>query len=552
MTVFFQLLIFNFVLSFSGRGLLVIIYKFIFRKKFDDELKIFGIPIYLFYSIIFLFFLGNITFLVNFFTKIFSSNLFFLISILFLANIFNKVKIPLTYLIYHVFSIFFISISSYSVGLSYDAGLYHLNTQGWMKFEKLVFGLSNLHVRYGYSSLYDFIGVNFNQTENFIYLHYLNLTFLVFLFVLILYMFLNTDSNYYKAVSILVLVFGILDNFGLGGGKNGFFEIEGITKYDTSFAVILFVTNLFIGKIINQKSYELIEIHFLIFLILFLVQMRPTGLLPALFFLIIILIIDKTKFFKIITSRVTIFFLFLSSFWLLKNLIVSGCLIFPIEALCFENLRWYEANYAMNESRSIRESLRAFNIQNNLNINLNNWFEKNEYNRTSFLNFILSFLIIFIFKKLLFQQKKINIYMTYFYFYSLLLILFWFFTAPDFRFGIGILLTSIISLSLSSSEIRPTINSKNLIFLFLPLFFLCIASVPRLDNYRLFLGDPFKQISVQDLNVITYIERVDSYGVFTENGSEQCWQNIECTPSYSPKVNKGNLFNYVIFEQRNN
>ena len=119
----------------------------------------------------------------------------------------------------------------------------------------------------------------------------------------------------------------------------------------------------------------------------------------------------------------------------------------------------------MNESRSIRESLRAFNIQNNLNINLNNWFEKNEYNRTSFLNFILSFLIIFIFKKLLFKQKKINIYMTYFYFYSLLLILFWFFTAPDFRFGIGILLTSIISLSLSSSEIRPTINSKNLIFI---------------------------------------------------------------------------------------
>ena len=92
MTDFFQLLIFNFVLSFSGRGLLVIIYKFIFRKKFDDELKIFGIPIYLFYSIIFLFFLGNITFLVNFFTKIFSSNLFFLISILFFANIFNKVK----------------------------------------------------------------------------------------------------------------------------------------------------------------------------------------------------------------------------------------------------------------------------------------------------------------------------------------------------------------------------------------------------------------------------------------------------------------------------
>ena len=38
MTVFFQLLIFNFVLSFSGRGLLVIILN-LFRKSLMTNLK---------------------------------------------------------------------------------------------------------------------------------------------------------------------------------------------------------------------------------------------------------------------------------------------------------------------------------------------------------------------------------------------------------------------------------------------------------------------------------------------------------------------------------
>ena len=33
--------------------------------------------------------------------------------------------------------------------------------------------------------------------------------------------------------------FGFLDNFGINGGKNGFIEIEGITKYDTVFTNIV-------------------------------------------------------------------------------------------------------------------------------------------------------------------------------------------------------------------------------------------------------------------------------------------------------------------------
>ena len=37
--------------------------------------------------------------------------------------------------------------------------------------------------------------------------------------------------------AIFVSIFGFLDNFGFGGGKNSFIEIQGIAKYDTSFAI---------------------------------------------------------------------------------------------------------------------------------------------------------------------------------------------------------------------------------------------------------------------------------------------------------------------------
>ena len=40
-------------------------------------------------------------------------------------------------------------------------------------------------------------------------------------------------------MSSLAIVFGILDNFGSGGGRNGFIDIESVTKQDTPFAIVL-------------------------------------------------------------------------------------------------------------------------------------------------------------------------------------------------------------------------------------------------------------------------------------------------------------------------
>ena len=47
---------------------------------------------------------------------------------------------------------------------------------------------------------------------------------------------------------------------------------------------------------------------------------------------------------SLIKNKVIIFSLIFCSLFLTKNLINSGCLIFPVEQVCFKNLKWYDYN----------------------------------------------------------------------------------------------------------------------------------------------------------------------------------------------------------------
>ena len=81
----------------------------------------------------------------------------------------NLCKIPLPNIkkldkkstIYFIVNPFLLGISSYGISIAQDAGLYHLNAQSWIINEKVNFGLTNLHLRYGHSSIFEYISSNF-------------------------------------------------------------------------------------------------------------------------------------------------------------------------------------------------------------------------------------------------------------------------------------------------------------------------------------------------------------------------------------------------------
>jgi len=67
-----------------------------------------------------------------------------------------------------------------SLGPKYDGGLYHLPHQLWLRSEPIVIGLANLHGRFGFASLYEYIAAPLWIKEQFILLSYLQVAFVVF------------------------------------------------------------------------------------------------------------------------------------------------------------------------------------------------------------------------------------------------------------------------------------------------------------------------------------------------------------------------------------
>ena len=194
-------LIFYIAIYFYGRG---------FIRLFKiSSLTIFKIPIPFFYPIVGLFFIGNISVLLNFFVEL--TNPFarvFLISLFFLNLIKSDKAINIKNKIIQLFVIpGILAISSLGVGLAGDAGLYHLNHQEWLRTSKVVFGLVNAHFRFGFSSISEWIGANFWINENLTLLHFLNLIYIVFFFqVAFHYIFNDKDATYRKAfIGILIV-----------------------------------------------------------------------------------------------------------------------------------------------------------------------------------------------------------------------------------------------------------------------------------------------------------------------------------------------------------
>ena len=62
-----------------------------------------------------------------------------------------------------------------------------------------------------------------------------------------------------KLLSITLALYGIFDNFGIEGGKNGFFDIDSIGKQDTAFGILFFFCNLFIiSQLKNHKNIQIL------------------------------------------------------------------------------------------------------------------------------------------------------------------------------------------------------------------------------------------------------------------------------------------------------
>ena len=183
--IFIQnLLIFN-LLFFSGRGISLIISKLLNR---EHKKYIFGTihdNLFIVYS---LFFIGNISLILNFFSPIKNTIMISILSLTILLNIFKTIKRKeFKFLLLNNFLIPLVfSFTSLNIGFHYDAALYHLNFQNWLLNENIIVGLVNIYEPFGLSSINEYILSNFWFEDNFIFLQSVNIAIMTSLFMFLI------------------------------------------------------------------------------------------------------------------------------------------------------------------------------------------------------------------------------------------------------------------------------------------------------------------------------------------------------------------------------
>jgi hypothetical protein len=326
----FYLLTGNFFLKFSGP-------KSIYRNSMLSEKIIAG------------FFFINFFFLViNFF---FPTQHLFILIIFLLFCFFITLKyfflIKKNFKFFFIIALLFSPLSIY-IDPGFDAGLYHLPFQKILQDQNIHFGLSNIHNRYGLTGITNYFN-SFLWNKKFVNILSSNQTILFLTFFLIIKDNMNLNKGYLN-IYIICAIFTFPIWYRYAPLQYG--------TIDIIFSVFIFIHFLYLSKLIF-KSYDKhrnFEEIFYIFCLStsFAFAVKPTGLLLIINLIIVCIFLYK----KILTSFKKLFFnnyIFIIFFiiWFFRNLIISGCIIYPIVFTCF-NFDWFDLHDTLNVNTSVK------------------------------------------------------------------------------------------------------------------------------------------------------------------------------------------------------
>ena len=288
-------------------------------------------------SSFFIFFVGAviislIALLLNFFfplSQLTNTLTYVLIIIIFLfKNKFNFEKDFFIFLIIASFVTFLLIIKS-NVNRP-DAGLYHLPYISILNENKIFFGLSNIHFRFGHVSIMQYLSAinnNYLFLNNGISVPLASIVSFFYLYFFLEIWSVIKNKEHFNTSKIFSLFILIYISFK-------------ITRY-SSFGndAVAHLCYFYIISYILKSSLKTINFNKILLLCVFIFLNKPMLGLVFLIPLTIFLIQKKFTFLEIFNCVFSLPILFLG-IWLIKNFITSGCAIFPIKTLCIEKLPW--------------------------------------------------------------------------------------------------------------------------------------------------------------------------------------------------------------------
>ena len=518
----FFLFLFLFLL---GRSLNIIINSITKTIKGSDNIKLFYADIKIFYPIMGLLLLGNVLFILNFFIPLKQETVFLVVLFLLSFNFKERIEfINFHENIYYLSSfvyllILFVSVTD--ISFHYDAGYYHLNNQAWLRESRIIMGFTNIFWPFGISSIYEYISAFFWFDKSFISLHIVNVIFIWSFYTYVFFQVIFKTPLIFS--STFLILFSFLDNFGFNGGRNGFFYVQGIGALDLSVGVLFLIVALNLIMSIKEKKHEKNEIIFLFLFSLFIFQLKVSGaiiiflLIPYLFYIIKDKFMSLSSLVKINLLPITFFIL-----WVVKTILISGCMIFPVSVSCITNFAWYEDGSTQVFENVTRASSYSYNLGDSFYVWTNNLLSET-LRETVLINFFASLLFLYILKKIFFLQKKINSRTKNIKnLFILVSLLFFIFSGPIPRYLIGLLLfiVAVQAINITSFKYEMNVLTRfvSLVFISSVILFSRISSYENIENYL------NKTIPLPEIEYVN----TDNEWVEPKEG-DQCWVNTKCT-----------------------
>ena len=372
--------------------------------------------------------------------------------------------------IYYIFltSLVTTTLLLYSNVYRPDAGLYHLPYTSFLNEHKIIFGLSNIHFRFGMISIMQYLSainnnILFKDIGIVIPLASLVTFFIIHFFNSTLEIFKKNKTNLKNIFSLFIIIFIS-------------YKINRYSSYGNDAVGHLSFFYL-ISIMLSAKKKDL---NFISLIAVFAFLNKPTMIVILLFPLLIFIKNYNIKNLRLIYSLSSFLFIF----WILKNIVITGCAIYPLKQTCFNNLSWTNMEEIKQESTSGEAWSKAWPDRRNNKISMDdynknfNWFLSWKDNHGRYiLKIIIPYLITLLMILYLIRKEKNNqnniflkkdIYFIFALIVSVIGCILFFIKFPLFRYGYSYLISSIIlailAISKNFSEIK-LIKVSKIIFL---------------------------------------------------------------------------------------
>ena len=446
-----------------------------------------------------------------------------------------------------------------------DAGLYHLPYTNILNNEKIIIGLSNIHFRYGHTSIIQYLSaINNNWIFNDKGIVIPSAIIFSYFLLYLIHEMKNENNKIFIFFNFIIIAFICLklnrySDFGNDASAHifYFFLISISLKSFEKF------TKNNMGEVLTVGAYIVFN--------------KITLFLGSLIPLIILIFKKKIKFF----DPKVIFFLMLFVFsFFIKNFLVSGCIAFPIEKTCVAKVFWYDlnSNRGSNAKMTMLENeawTKGWSDQKENRKNFDEYlsnldwvtlWSKNHGKRTlikiiPFLLFlIIIVLIIFHFAS---NKKNTNLLSKNFsykkIFFAFLIIniigsIMWFFKFPVFRYGYSYLVTTLaILLTIicwNKIQLIDILKLKKILGYFTIFLFVVLISKNLLriiKNYdQVYKNSPWPKIysetksNEKNLNKPIYKENTI---VFYQSTKGLCYYNTSpCTHMLNSQFSEDEIF----------